>query len=135
MEAVNLVQVHLARENISFPDKFVYQICEELIEYRLLNTSCSFDLERFAYEVFSELKRYRPPIRARRLLDWIIHPSRRNEIRGDLDEHYPIILKRDGKKTANRWFWWQVIRAAWPTWKQFTWGTALAWIWKRFIGS
>lgn len=57
-------------------------------------------------------KNFEPPRHAQRLLDWIVDIKRRNDVRGDLDELYQIILTRDGETTANRWYSWQVRRSS-----------------------
>ncbi|MEM9670647.1 MAG: permease prefix domain 2-containing transporter [Pseudomonadota bacterium] len=76
-----------------------------------------------------------PPVHAQRLLDWLIHPKRRKEVRGDLDELFSIILKRDGGRAAKSWYWWQVIRSSAETWRWFGLVGLLAWIIKKFTGT
>lgn len=73
-----------------------------------------------------------PPIRARRLQDWIYHPARRRELMGDVDEMYPAQVEKYGQKGADRWYWWMTISPVLPLWRRFFLGGWLLWFWEKF---
>ncbi|HEY0738868.1 MAG TPA: permease prefix domain 2-containing transporter [Herpetosiphonaceae bacterium] len=55
----------------------------------------------------------RPPKFAEYLLRFV--PKQKREyVLGDLEEEYREIYDRNGKKHANVWYWWQVVRSFWP---------------------
>lgn len=54
----------------------------------------------------------RPPKIAERLLNKLLYDDVWKTTLGDFDEQYAYLLEREGKATANRWYWSQVIRYA-----------------------
>ena len=92
----------------------------------------------------SSIQTQMPPKAAHRLLDWATPAARSEEVIGDLDERYfEVVLPRDGKKWANRWYWRQALGTVLPIWKRAIWnrikglgivagiGGALGWLWEK----
>jgi hypothetical protein len=54
-----------------------------------------------------------PGLLAQALLNAVLPPDRRDEVVGDLiEETETVVLPRDGRKRALRWFWWQLLKSA-----------------------
>jgi hypothetical protein len=54
-----------------------------------------------------------PSLVAETLLKAVLPPDRRDEVVGDLiEETETVVLPRDGRRRALRWFWWQIVASA-----------------------
>jgi hypothetical protein len=50
-----------------------------------------------------------PPSNAETLLSYLLPPDRLQEVLGDFDEGYRLMVDRHGLRPARRWYWWQVL--------------------------
>jgi hypothetical protein len=56
-----------------------------------------------------------PPLKAERLLNYVLPRARREEILGDLEEDYHTNwLPKFGHREARRLYWWHAIRSTGP---------------------
>ena len=58
----------------------------------------------------------KPPLLARLMLALAVPPAQREFVAGDLAEVFEEIAARDGSGTARRWYWREVISAAFTRW-------------------
>src|SRR5262249_42792715 len=57
---------------------------------------------------------HEPPFDATRLLSWFVSSLNCESIVGDLEERYPIVFKQKGHRSAQLWFWRQVVQSLFP---------------------
>ncbi|MCG8373978.1 MAG: ABC transporter permease, partial [Balneolales bacterium] len=58
------------------------------------------------------MNRIRPPKLAEKVLSKLLYDDVWKTTLGDFEEHYHYLAETEGKNTANRWYWFQLIRFA-----------------------
>ena len=57
-----------------------------------------------------DMQRHSPPSWSTQFLAWFLKEDYYEDVQGDLEEEYQLLIKSKGLSRARRWYNWQIIR-------------------------